>query len=121
MERVRFVQHGGKDILLVDFSECKPDEAHLVIDKAKALISTKPMQSLLTLTNVTNLRFDEKLNDHMKEYAAHNKPFVRAGAVVGIVGLKKIIFQAVMMFSKRKLDVFDTVDQAKTWLVTMEQ
>lgn len=119
MERVRFIQYGGKDILLVDFSDCKPDEAHLIIDKAKALICTRPEQSLLTLTDVTNLRFDEKISDRMKEYAAHNKPFVRAAAVVGIVGLKKIMFQAVMMFSKRNLHVFDTVDLAKTWLVTM--
>lgn len=119
MERVRFVQHCGKDILLVDFSNCEADGAHLIIDKAKALICTRSEQSLLTLTDVTNLRFDEKISDRMKEYAAHNKPFVKAAAVVGIVGLKKIIFQAVVMFSKRKLDVFDTVDQAKTWLVTM--
>ena len=119
MERVRFIQYGGKDILLVDFSDCKPDEAHLIIDKAKALICTRPEQSLLTLTDVTNFRFDEKISDRMKEYAAHNKPFVKAAAVVGIAGLKKIMFQAVMVFSKRKLHAFDTVDQAKTWLVTM--
>lgn len=119
MERVRFIQHGGKDILLVDFSDCKADEAYFIIDKAKALISTKPHQSLLTLTDVTNFRFNEKVSDLMKEYAAHNKPFVKAAAVVGIVGLKKIIYQGVMMFSQRKLHAFDTVDEAKTWLAAM--
>jgi hypothetical protein len=42
---------------------------------------------------------------------------VKAAAVVGITGLKKIIFGAVMAFSKRNLASFDNVEQAKRWLV----
>ena len=118
MERVRFIQHKGKEILLLDFSECKPEESYQVIEKAKALISTRPQQSLLTLTDVTNIRFDNILAERMKEFTAHNKPFVKAAAVVGVTGLKKILFEAVMIFSKRKLHAFETHDQAKEWLVS---
>ena len=116
MKRVRFIQHNGKEILSLNFANCDAREAHAIIDQAKMVISSSPEQSLLTLTDVTNIRFDDTLNERMKEFAAHNKPYVKAAAVVGVTGLKKILFEAAMIFSKRKLHTFETLDQAKTWL-----
>jgi hypothetical protein len=54
----------------------------------------------------------------MKEFTKHNKPYVKASAVVGISGIKKIIFHAVMLFSGRKIHACDTLEQAKDWLAT---
>ncbi len=118
MERVRFIQHNGREILFLDFSACKAGEVLLVIDKAKPVIAGRPEKSLLTLSDVTNARFDDTVSQRMKEFTAHNKPFVKAAAVVGITGLKKILFEAVMLFSKRKLHAFETIEQAKDWLAT---
>ena len=53
----------------------------------------------------------------MKQFSAHNKPYVKAAAVVGITGLKRIFFRAVMAFAKLNLEFFDDVEQAKRWLV----
>ncbi len=119
MDRVRFIQHAGREILFLDFSGCKCEEVQPIIDAAKAVVRTRPPQSLLTLTDVTDMRFDDKVSAGMKEFTAHNKPYVRASAVVGISGLKKIIFDAVMIFSKRKLHAFNSVNEAKTWLATV--
>ncbi len=118
MERVRFIRHNGKEILFLDFSECKAGEVLLVIDRAKPVIAARPGKSLLTLSDVTNARFDETVSQRMKEFTAHNKPFVKAAAVVGIAGLKKILFEAVMLFSKRKIHAFETIEKAKNWLST---
>lgn len=116
MERVKFIQHSGRDILLLDFSECSAGDACSVIDQAIPVIKTRQPDSLLTLTDVTNMRFDDKLSQKMKEFTAHNKPYVRAAAVVGVTGLKKILFDAVMIFSKRKFHAFEDREKAKTWL-----
>jgi hypothetical protein len=118
MERVKFIPHAGKEILVIDFSGCNPEEALLVISQAKAVICKSAPASLLTLANVTNIGFDNFLNERMKEFVAHNKPFVKAAAVVGVAGLKKILFDATMVFSKRKLHAFDTMEQAKAWLIS---
>lgn len=118
MERVRFIRHNHTEILFLDFSECKAAEVFPLIEKAKAVIASQAERSLLTLTDVTNMRFDDTLNQRMKEFTAHNKPFVKAAAVVGVTGIKKILFEAVMLFSKRKLHAFETIEQAKTWLST---
>lgn len=121
MERVRFMQHNSKEILFINFSQCKTDEISAIIDKSKAVIRARPEHSLLTLTDVTDMRFDDKVSQQMKEFTSHNKPYVRAAAVVGITGLKKILFGAIMAFSKRKLHAFDSSEQAKAWLVSNER
>jgi hypothetical protein len=116
-ERVKFIRHQEKEILFLDFSNSKTEEVLKIIEDAKRVISAKPENSLLTLTDVTNARFNEEVGEGMKQFTAHNKPYVKAAAVVGITGLKRIIFGAVMAFSKRNLQSFDDVEQAKHWLV----
>jgi hypothetical protein len=44
-------------------------------------------------------------------------PDVKAAAIVGVEGVKKIILNAVMLFSKRKFHTFDNIESAKNWLV----
>ncbi len=115
--RIKFIRHEEKEILFLDFSNSGTDEVLKIIEDAKRVISARPEGSLLTLTDVTNARFNEKVGDGMKQLTAHNRPYVRAAAVVGITGLKKIIFGAVMAFAKRNIESFDDVEQAKQWLV----
>ena len=116
MERVLFIQHKGKKILHLNFADCKADEVLVVIDQAKAAIRTQARQSVLTLTDVTNTSFNSKVSDAMKDFVMHNKPYVVASAVVGVTGLKQIIYNAVMKFSGRKLTAFDSLAEAKDWL-----
>jgi len=117
MARVELIKHNGKELLFLDFSNCKPGDVFLIIDEAKKTIRTLPENSVLTLTDVTNMRFDDRVTQQMKEFTIHNKPYVRAAAVVGVEGVKKIILNAVMLFSKRKFHTFDSIESAKNWLV----
>jgi hypothetical protein len=117
-DRVQFITHNGKEILFLNFSSCAINEMVQVIEEAKRAIRTKPEGSVLTLTDVTNARFDETVTQKMKEFTVHNKPYVKAAAVIGVVGIKKIIYEAVLLFSGRKIHVFDKIDDAKNWLAT---
>jgi hypothetical protein len=117
VEKIRFITYEGKNILHLDFSHCKAEEILNTITEAKKVIATHPEQSLLTLTDVTDARFNDAVTQEMKSFTAHNLPYVRAGAVVGVTGLKRIIFQAVIAFSGRKLSTFDSIEKAKQWLV----
>lgn len=117
-KRVKFITHHKKEILFLDFSNTLPHEVLQTIEVAKRVISARPEGSILTLTDVTNARFNEAVSDGLKKFTAHNKPYVKAGAVVGVTGLKRIIFSAVIAFSRRNLEAFDDVEQAKHWLAT---
>ncbi len=116
MVHVQFVEHKGKKILHLNFAGCKPDETLEIIRQAKSVIASQPTKSILTLTDVTDTAFNTEVADAMKEFAAHNKPYVIAGAVVGITGLKQIIFNAVLKFSGRHLAALNSVEEAKDWL-----
>jgi len=54
----------------------------------------------------------------IKDFTTFNKPYVIAGAVVGVTGLKKVIYNAIVAISGRNMSTFDTIDQAKDWLAT---
>lgn len=116
VERVRFIRHKGKNILLLDFSGCTAEEVLILIEEGKKVIRSHPEQSLLTLTNVKDARYDSRVVTAMKEFAAHNKPYVRKGSVVGISVLQKVVFDAITRFSGRDLQSFNDLVKAKDYL-----
>jgi calcineurin-like phosphoesterase family protein len=116
MERVYFIQHKGKKILIIDGSNCTVEEAPATLAKAREVIRSQPEKSVYTLTDLTNARFDDKIALDMKETIAGNKPYVYAAAVVGVTGLKQIFLNSVIKLTGRKLALFNTVEQAKDWL-----
>ena len=118
MSRTTLVKLGNRPVVIMDFSGITNiDEALGHIDEAMAFVATQPKGSLYTLTDVTGSKFDARVTEAMKKLATHNKPYVIAGAVVGITGLMRIIFQAVLTFSGRKnLKAFDTRAEAERWI-----
>jgi hypothetical protein len=115
-EKVHFIQHRGKEILSIDFSGSSPDDMLRIMDEAKQVIGMRPPNSVRTLTNVTGAHINRQVSEIMKEYVQHNKAFVRAGAVVGLDGLKTVIFNFLNRFTGRSLKAIDDLDAAKSWL-----
>ena len=114
---VKFIEHAGKRILMIDFSRCELDEIVTIVHEGKKLIATEAKNSVLTLTDVTNTRNNAAVVRVLKEYTTYNRPFVKAGAVVGLDGLKKVVFEAIMKFSRREFFVAQSIERAKEWLV----
>ena len=119
MERVRFIEHQGRRILLFDFSNIwSVGEAAKVIDGAREFVGRQPQKGdLLTLVDVKESAFDDRVIAKLKELGAHNRPWVLAGAVVGMSGMQKIMFRLINSFNGRKLAAFNTREQAQEWLV----
>ena len=115
--RTRMIEHRGSPILLLDYSDVLDvDEALGHISDTKAIISQYPPNSLRTLTYVRGSRYSAPVIDAMKDLVAHNKPYVKAAALVGMNTLHRIIYRAVVAFSRRNIHVFDDLEQAKDWL-----
>jgi hypothetical protein len=119
MERTRFTEHQGRRILLLDYAGVRdPEEAVRSIQHSKTVVAAQPRASLLVMTVVRDARYNAAVLQGMKELAAHNAPYVKASAVVGMSGLHRIAYQAVILFSKRNIKVFDHESEALDWLVT---
>lgn len=117
MERTRFVDHAGTRILVLDFSGMRDAEEALgEIGRARAEVAKHPPSSLRVMTVVRDARYNTAVLQAMKELAAHNAPYVRASAVVGMSGLHRIAYSAVILFSKRNIQIFDDEAAALDWL-----
>lgn len=116
MDRIRFIQHKGAEILYIDASGCQVSEVFPLVAQAKTIIASRPSHSLLTLTNVTNTQHNDTVNQQLKGFIAHNKPYVKTAAVVGVEGLQKIVLDTLVLISKRQIHPFETLEQAKDWL-----
>lgn len=115
--RVRFIEHRGRQILLFDFANVTdPAEGLRHIAEAKAFVARQPPNSLRILTHVAGSRFNSDIVRALKDLAAHNKPYAKAGAVVGLTGLMRIVYATVAKFSGRNIPVFKTLDEAKDYL-----
>lgn len=117
MSKVGLIQHKGKDIYYLDFSE-RMNRTEIVdeIEDVKKYVITQPLGSVLFLTNVSNTAYNGDVAEAFRLLAEHNKPYARASAVVGITGLKKFTFEMIIKLTGRKIVVFDDIEKAKDWL-----
>jgi len=119
MERTRFVEHRGKQVLVLDYAGVRePAEAVREIQRSKQVVAAQPKGSLRVMTVVRDARYNAAVLQAMKELAAHNAPFVKASAAVGLSGLHRIAYQAIILFSKRNIRIFDDEAAALDWLAT---
>lgn len=116
--RVRFILHKQRRVLLYDFTNLSDmDGALELIDYARMVAAQQADQSLYTLTDISDSHYDRKVTAALQELAKHNKPYVIAGAAVGVSGLAKVVFRSILAFSGRSnIKVFDSRDEALDWL-----
>jgi hypothetical protein len=118
MDRTRWIDHKGTRILHFDYSGIRdPDEALTAIRHSISVAQQQPPKSIRVMTSVRDARYNAAVLQALKELASRNEPFVKASAVVGMGGLHRIAYQAVILFSRRKIQTFDTEEQALDWLV----
>jgi hypothetical protein len=59
--------------------------------------------------------------DALKKLAAHNKPFVKASALVGLSPLTRVVFRAVIALTRRDIRAFATRDEAIAYLSSQRE
>ena len=122
MERVEVFTQNGKNIVSIDFSGLAADEDFLeVIKQATPVIAKYPEQSVYTITNIANLRFDSNTKEIAAKYMEQNKPYVKYGVLIGLDGIKKMMARTVMKISGRTNMYFTfTKEQAIEWLMQQD-
>lgn len=115
--RVRFMQHAGERVLLIDYSHCDAALFKEVAGEGHRVIATQLLNSVLTLSDVTGTSFDSESVALLKSKVAANAPYVKRAAVVGISGLQALIYEGIQAFSKRRIPLFSNRQQALDWLV----
>lgn len=119
-DRIRFFNHEGKRILLVDLSGCTAREVEEVSRKVPDYVTAEPRGSVLILTNFAGTSFDKDALRTIKETAVFDKPFVKKSALIGTARLPRDFHNEIQSFSRRALPVFSSRGDALRWLLTGE-
>ena len=115
-ERIRFIDHQGKKILLVDFSNCAANEVERIARAVPDYVTVQPRSSVLVLTDFTGASFDRDALRAMKETAVFDKPFVKKSALLGTESLPAPFYEELISFSRRELVILKTREEALDWL-----
>lgn len=117
MREVEFITHKGASILRIEFPDgVDKEKFKAVVAEAKKKIAACPLDSVLTLTIIGDFHYDTEMAKLFEEYVKHNKPYIKAGAVIGIKGLKKAFYNMMMLLSRRSVKIFEDIEEAKEFL-----
>lgn len=116
-DRIRFIEHKGKQILLIDLSHCSADEVAQISRAVPAYATSEPRGSVLLLADFTGAEFDRIAIDRLKEATVFDKPHLKRSAWVGTDTLPKVFYEHIKSFSRRELPSFKTREEAMEWLV----
>lgn len=123
MASYEWIQHKGKRILYMDVVTHQSDyqqrlkEFQDIITRLEKEIEKEPLKSILSICSVQGGTASPEITQKLKEFSKHNEPYMKMTAVVGIEGLKKIIFNGILFFSGRtNLVLKDSKQEALDWL-----
>jgi hypothetical protein len=115
-DRISFITHRGKPIMLLDFSHCEPKELLLMLEEIQRTVASHERGSLLTLADLTGAHIDRAVATRMKEVLVLDRPFVKRSAWVGVDSVPKVYYENIKTFSQRDFPPFPTREAAMDWL-----
>jgi len=117
LDKVTFIKHKGKDIIITNLADTANVEEQLpILTKAEETIKTQPFNSVRSLIDYTNARYDLHSVEAQKNFSTSVTPYMKASAVVGLSGLMKVILRSIVRITGRNIRDFENIESAKDWL-----
>ena len=117
-ERIRFIQHKGQTIFVIDFSNCSAKEMLLLIEQIRTIVARHAQGSMLTLADFKGAEIDKRVATRMKEVLTLDRPYVKRSAWVHAESVPHVFYENIKSFSQREIPTFKTREEAMDWLVT---
>jgi len=115
MQLPRFIEQSGKRILYLDLAHASPGQKAEAMRSAAGIIAAEPPGSVLLLLDVTGAGLSDDAEAAVKEFGERTAPHVKARALVGATGLKKLLY-ARLQVARGGQAVFDDLGVAREWL-----
>jgi hypothetical protein len=106
-QRIEEFTQEGKNFAYYDLSGFKTNDEFREFTKiAKECIVKYAEHSVFGIANIKDVRFDSETKNIIADWLAHDKPYVKFGAVIGFDGIKKIMLNAIFKLCGRKNVIF---------------
>src|SRR4030081_3522252 len=119
-DRIRFIEHQGKRILLIDVSHCSAAELARIAQIVPSYVESEPLGSVLLLADFTGAEFDRIAIDRLKESAVFDRTHLKKSAWFGVEKLPKVFYIHFKIFSREEFPTFTTREESLHWLVEEE-
>ena len=116
IDNIRFITHQGKQILLIDISNCSAAEVEQIFRAVPELVTSRPRGSVLILSDFSGASIDKECIRIMKETAVFDKLYVKKSAWTGAENFLQGLAESLGAFSRRDFHVFETRGKALEWL-----
>jgi len=116
-DRILFVEHKGKRILLLDFSHSDAAQMQLLLEYVRITVAQHGHESIVTLADFTGATVDHTVATRIKEVLTLDRPFVKKTAWVGAESIPHAFMENFHNFSQREIVTFKTREEAMDWLV----
>ena len=116
-DRIHFVEHKGKQILVLDFSHADAHEMLLLLEELRITVAQHPRESIVTFSDMTGATVDHAVATKIKEVLTLDRPFVKKTAWVGTEHIPHAFMENFHTFSQRNIATFKTREEAMDWLV----
>lgn len=116
--RTEILKFNDIEIFYIDFKGLKlVEEFQVVMEESAQFIRSQPSHSVYTLTDISGMRFNSDVKNEIQEFVKGNRPYVKAGCVVGVSGLLSIMFNAIMKVTGRDLKAVGSIQEGKEWIL----
>jgi hypothetical protein len=116
-DRIHFIEHQGKQILLLDFSRATAAQMLLLLDYVRVTVASQDRQSVIILADYQAAEIDHTVAMRIKEVLTLDRPFVKKSAWVGTEHIPHAFMENFQSFSRREIVTFKTREEALDWLV----
>jgi hypothetical protein len=116
-DRIHFIEHQGKQILLIDCSGLNAQQMLLLVEHVRITVAQHARESLLILGDLTGAVVNRTVATRIKEVLTLDRPFVKKTAWVGTEHIPNALMEGFHIFSQREIVTFATREEAMDWLV----
>lgn len=115
-DRIHFIEHKGKKILLIDFSQASAHQMLLLLEHLRVTVAQHAHESVVTLADYTGAEVDRTVATKIKEVLTLDRPFVKKTAWVGTENIPHALMEGFHTFSRRTIATFKTREEAMEYL-----
>lgn len=118
MNRINFIVHSNVEILFLDLTNLKFQEILDLMNEVEKVITSKPLNSVLILSDVSNAEINPRLIPAFIKYFKNISSYRYASAIIGMPNIFSTLLNSVISSTGKRIWLFNNKLDALNWLAT---
>lgn len=113
----QIIDYKSKKIMYINFTGLPQDELLETLNTSMEYVKNNLGNTSLVLVDVTDTYFTNDFVNKVKNFLKEIDKHIKKQALVGFMGIKKVILKGISLFMSSSYQVFDDPESAKEWLI----